>query len=74
MKRLFISSKVCVALTLLMAITNGVMAGTPPPPPPPPGGAPIDAGAVILLVVGAIMGAEKLYRRNKQKSKELISA
>lgn len=51
-----------------------LMAQFPPPPPPQPqsgpSGAPIDGGAIGLLVAGAAYGARELRKRKAKKNKE----
>lgn len=66
-----------VLLALGLLIFGGfseLMAQFPPPPPPQPqsgpSGAPIDGGAIGLLVAGAAYGARELRKRKTLKNKE----
>lgn len=71
-KSIFVS-----ALILIPAITNYILADPPSPPGPggspsthggTPVGAPIDNGIFILLILGVIYGAYKIYESRKAKS------
>ena len=53
-------------LLLALVGSNSLFAGTPPPPPPPPAGASIDAGAIILLVIGVALAINKMYQQKKK--------
>lgn len=49
-------------ITLLaLTFSNSLLAGTPPPPPPPPLGIPIDLGAAVILLIGAVLAGYRLY-------------
>jgi hypothetical protein len=74
-----IRSLFVIALILIPAITNYVLADPPGPPGPGgsptsqggvPVGAPIDNGIFILLILGVIYGAYKIYELRKAKSLE----
>lgn len=60
-----------VAGLLCFGSFTQLMAQFPPPPPPQPqsgpSGAPIDGGAIGLLVAGAAYGARELRRRRREK-------
>ena len=71
-KSVFVST-----LILIPAFTNYVLADPPSPPGPggspsshggTPVGAPIDNGILILLILGVIYGAYKIYEFRKAKS------
>lgn len=67
--------KVMLVLLVVGLVSFGgfseLMAQFPPPPPPQPqsgpSGAPIDGGAIGLLVAGAAYGARELRRRRRAK-------
>ena len=72
MRNLFI-----IALILISAISNIVLADPPGPPGPggnpvtgggTPVGAPIDNGILILLLLGVVYGVYKIYELRKTKS------
>ncbi|MDX2001869.1 MAG: hypothetical protein SFW35_05535 [Chitinophagales bacterium] len=54
-------------MTLLLISSSHLFAGAPPPPPPPPAGIPVDAGALILLLIGAGIAANTLYKGNSEQ-------
>jgi hypothetical protein len=56
-------------LTIAGVLFSGnLFAGGPPPPPPPPLGIPVDAGALIILVIGSAVGVVTLSKRMKQNT------
>lgn len=57
--------KVLGVITLMLVAVSNLFAGAPPPPPPPPLGIPVDAGAAVLLAVGAAAGGRMLYKKYK---------
>jgi hypothetical protein len=74
-----IRSVFVTALILIPAITNYILADPPSPPGPggspaghggTPVGAPIDNGILILLILGVVYGAYKIYELRKAKSLE----
>lgn len=53
-----------LSLLLSFALLSTVLyAGAPPPPPPPPLGIPIDAGSVLMVIAGALLGGYQLYKK-----------
>ena len=65
MKNLLVIFTLVAALTVLSV--SQLLAG-PPPPPPPPLAIPVDGGAAVLLIIGASIGAKKIYDRRKKAS------
>lgn len=62
MKNLLVIFAMVAAFTILSV--SALLAG-PPPPPPPPLAIPVDGGAAVILILGAAIGAKKIYdRRN----------
>jgi hypothetical protein len=49
-------------------LSNFSFAAPEPPPPttPPPPGLPIDGGLVIMVVLGLLFGAYKIYQHKKR--------
>jgi len=66
-------------ILMFFSLNVAALADGPPPPPPDPGtggggggpvGAPIDGGLGILLAMGGVYGAKKLYQARKDKKEE----
>ena len=55
-----------ILFVLISFVCFAQVDGVPPPPaPPPPPGTPIDGGALLLLVCGAVYGVKKVLSNTK---------
>lgn len=54
------------SIAALMVLSISQLFAGPPPPPPPPMAIPVNEEAVLILLIGAAIGAKKIYDRRKK--------